>query len=69
MTPAVYIAEDDHVGHQWEKRSLVPKRLNAPVLENARVGGLNGGISSEKQEEGGWDKGCLGGGVGKGHNI
>jgi hypothetical protein len=31
MAPAVYVAEDGLVCHQWEERSLVLRRLNAPV--------------------------------------
>jgi hypothetical protein len=31
MTPAAYVAEDGLVGHQWEERPLVLRRLDAPV--------------------------------------
>jgi hypothetical protein len=31
MTPAAYVAEDGLVGHQWEERLLVLRRLDAPV--------------------------------------
>jgi hypothetical protein len=31
MAPAAYIAEDGLVGHQWEERPLVLRRLDAPV--------------------------------------
>ena len=41
----VYVAEDGLVGHQWEVRLLVLRRLNAPVQGNDRIG---------KQEWVGW---------------
>jgi hypothetical protein len=31
MAPAAYVAENGLVGHQWEERPLVLRRLNAPV--------------------------------------
>jgi hypothetical protein len=31
MVPTAYVAEDDLVGHQWEKRPLDLRRLDAPV--------------------------------------
>ena len=31
ISPAMYIAEDRHFGHQWEERSLVLWRLDAPM--------------------------------------
>jgi hypothetical protein len=31
MAPAAYVAEDGLVGHQWEERTLVLRRLDAPV--------------------------------------
>jgi hypothetical protein len=32
-----YVVEDGLVGHQWEERPLVLRRLYAPVQGNARV--------------------------------
>jgi hypothetical protein len=49
-----YVAEDGLVGHQWEERSLVLRRLYAPVQGNARA---------RKQEWVGWGSGqgeCIG---------
>jgi hypothetical protein len=37
MAPAAYVAEDGLVGHQWEERSLVLGRLDAPVQRNAKA--------------------------------
>ena len=31
MAPATYVAEGGLVGHQWEERPLVLRRLDAPV--------------------------------------
>jgi hypothetical protein len=31
MAPVAYVSEDGLVGHQWEERSLVLRRLDAPV--------------------------------------
>jgi hypothetical protein len=45
---AAYVAEDGLVGHQWEERPLVLRRLYVPVEENARV---------RKQEWVGWGAG------------
>jgi hypothetical protein len=28
---AIFVAEDDLVGHQWEERPLVLRRLYAPI--------------------------------------
>ena len=30
MVPATYVAEDRIVGHQWEERPLILRRLDAP---------------------------------------
>jgi len=38
MAPAAYVAEDGLVGHEWEEKPLVLRRLNAPMLRNARAG-------------------------------
>jgi hypothetical protein len=38
IAPVAYVAEDGHVGHQWEERPLVLRRLNAQVKGNARTG-------------------------------
>ena len=43
-----YVAEDGLVGHQWEERPLVLRRLYAPVQGNARA---------RKQEWVGWGTG------------
>jgi len=45
MAPATYVAEDGLVGHQWEERTLVLGRPDAPVYWNAMVG---------RQEVHGW---------------
>jgi hypothetical protein len=45
---AAYVAEDGPVGHQWEERPLVLRRLYAPVQGNARA---------RKQEWVGWGEG------------
>ena len=37
MAPAAYVAEDGHVGHQWEERSFVLGKLDVPVQGNAQV--------------------------------
>jgi hypothetical protein len=37
MTLATYVAEDGLVGHQWEVRPVVLRRLYAPVQGNARA--------------------------------
>jgi hypothetical protein len=37
IAPAAYIAEDGLIGHQWEGKTLVLERLNAPAHRNARV--------------------------------
>jgi hypothetical protein len=37
MAPAVYVAEDGLVGHQWEERPLVLWRLEALAYEDARM--------------------------------
>ena len=31
MAPATYVAEDGPVGHQWEKKPLILRRLDAPL--------------------------------------
>ena len=36
MDPAIYVAEDCFIWHQWEERHLVLWRLDAPVKEDAR---------------------------------
>jgi hypothetical protein len=42
---AAYVAEDGLVRHQWEERTLVLRRIDAPVQENAKT---------RKQEWGWW---------------
>ena len=39
---ATYVAEDGLVGHQWEERFLVLRRVDAPVLMNASGSGWVG---------------------------
>jgi len=39
MAPAVYVAEDGLVEHQWEEKPFVLPRLDVPVLGNVRAGG------------------------------
>ena len=54
MSLAAYVAEDGLVGHQWEERPLVLRRLYAPVQGNARA---------RKREWVGWGAGqggCIG---------
>jgi hypothetical protein len=34
---AAYVAEDGLIGHHWEERPLVLKRLYAPIQGNARA--------------------------------
>jgi hypothetical protein len=53
MSLAAYVAEDALVGHQWEERLLVLRRVYAPVQGNARA---------KKQE---W----VGSGAGQGEGI
>jgi hypothetical protein len=38
MTPDAFIAENDLVMYQWEKRPLVPWRIHDPVEGNSRAG-------------------------------
>jgi hypothetical protein len=45
---AAYVAEEDLLGHQWEERPLVLRRLYAPAWRNAR---------DRKQEWVGWGAG------------
>jgi hypothetical protein len=37
MSLAAYVAEDGLVGHHWEERPLVFRRLYVPVQGNARA--------------------------------
>ena len=37
MSLVSYVAEDGLVNHHWEERPLVLRRLNAPILGNARA--------------------------------
>jgi hypothetical protein len=48
MSLAVYVAKDGLVGHHWEERPLVLRKLYAPVQGNARA---------RKQEWVGWGAG------------
>jgi hypothetical protein len=41
---AAYVLEDGLVGHQWDERPLVLRRLYAPVYENARTRNGSGGV-------------------------
>jgi hypothetical protein len=43
---AAYVAEDGLVGHHWEERPLVLRRLYAPVQKNARARKLKCGLGS-----------------------
>jgi hypothetical protein len=54
MSLATYVAEDSLVGHHWQERPLVLRRLYAPVQGNARA---------RKWEWVGWGAG-LGEGIG-----
>jgi hypothetical protein len=45
MAPAAYVAEDELVGHQWEKRPFGPVKVLCPSIgdcqgQEAGVGGL-----------------------------
>jgi hypothetical protein len=42
MTPAVYVAEDGLIWHQWDGRPLVLWRLDDPVKEWEYVMGIGG---------------------------
>jgi hypothetical protein len=42
MAPAAYVAEDGLVGHQWEERLLVLRRLDAPGECQDRKAGMGG---------------------------
>jgi hypothetical protein len=48
LVSRAYVAEDSLVSHHWEERSLVFRRLYAPVQGNARA---------RKQEWVGWGAG------------
>ena len=48
MSLAAYVAEDGLVGHHWEERPLVLRRLYSPVQRNARA---------RKKEWEGWGEG------------
>ena len=37
MAPSTYVAEDGHVGHQWEK-TLGPVKVGCPSVENLKGG-------------------------------
>jgi hypothetical protein len=37
MALAVYVSEDCLIWHQWEERTLVQWRLDAPIFGNVRV--------------------------------
>ena len=37
MAADSYVAEDGLVGHQWQERPLVLRRLDAPLYQNARL--------------------------------
>jgi hypothetical protein len=39
MAPAAYVAEDGLVGHQWEKRPLIPRKLYAERMFSERKPG------------------------------
>jgi hypothetical protein len=55
MSLAAYVAEDGLVGHHWEERPLVFRRLYAPVQRMYRA---------RKQEWVGWGAGRVGEGIG-----
>ena len=68
MAPAVYLAEDDLVRHQWEKRPLVLGRLS--ITQCRGIPGQVRGIGRVgEQGKGGWNRGLLGRGTRKGDNI
>jgi len=49
MAPAIYVAENGLVGHQWEEKPLVLSRLHAPEYGNAmteRHEWVGGGVPS-----------------------
>jgi hypothetical protein len=45
MSPAVYVAEDGLVGHQWEERPLFLWKLEAPGEWQDREVGVGGLVS------------------------
>jgi hypothetical protein len=48
---AAYVAEDGLVGHQWEERPLVLRRLYAPLQGNSRARKQElGGLGSRARE-------------------
>jgi hypothetical protein len=67
MAPAAYVAEDSLVGHQWEERPLVLKRLDAPSVGECqgRETGMGGLVSRGSGDE----MGVFGGETRKGENI
>jgi len=73
MAPAVYVAEDGLVGHQWEEEPLVLPRLDAPAQGNVRGGrkwgwlGRGNTLIEEGERE--RDKGLMVGKPGKGKTF
>jgi hypothetical protein len=49
LAPAVYMAEDGLVRHQWEERPLGLRVFNAPVQGNAMVGRKGGSTLPEAE--------------------
>jgi hypothetical protein len=68
MAPAAYVAEDGLIGHQWEERTLVLRRLYAPVKGIPEQGSRVGGLVSIRKGDGIGGFGG-GGGIRKGDNI
>jgi hypothetical protein len=72
MAPAAYGAEDGLVGHQWEERPLVLRRLDAPSVGECE--GMETGVGGRVREhphrsrgrEGGIAAFGVGGKLGKG---
>ena len=67
MSRATYVAEDGLLWHQWEGRTLVLRRLDAPEKEDARlvkqewVGGWRSTLTEAKEmdhlQRGDWEGG------------
>ena len=63
MATASYVAGDGFVGHQWEKRALVLRRLDAPMYSNARTVKQSGLVGEQNERR--WNSGFLEGKSGK----
>ena len=62
MALAAYVAEDGLVGHQWEERPLVFRRLYAPV-QGGECQGQEVGVGGLGSRMGGGYRGLSGDGI------